>query len=218
MQSRLSEVQGFKGNRKLQLMIIGYSIIWLLLAIKPTSRGEWLLENVLTIVTLATLALTYRKFRFSNASYFFIFLFLCFHTVGAHYTYQQTPLDDWLKSAFHTKRSYYDRLVHFLFGLLLVYPVREWLVRLSGLSRLWAAFLPVTILVSFSGCFEIVEMRLALLVNAQLAQDYVGMQGDIWDSVKDIEMGLVGAICAAVVLQWTGFNQTHQEQLRAKQH
>ncbi|MFK7693475.1 DUF2238 domain-containing protein [Paenibacillus sp. HJGM_3] len=193
-------VRGWKGNRLLHGMLLLYAAYWIVAAIKPTSRGEWLLENILVALTALVLGLTYRKFKFSNLSYFFILLYLVFHTYGAHYTYSATPFDNWLKSAFDTKRSYYDRVVHFLFGFLLAYPVREWFVRLSGLAKQWTLLIPIILLVTFSSIFEIFEMRIALIMKSQLARDYVGLQGDVWDSVKDIEMGLLGAVLGSLGL------------------
>lgn len=193
-------VRGWKGNRLLHGMLLLYAAYWIVAAIKPTSRGEWLLENILLVVAVLTLSLTYKKFKFSNLSYFLILLFLVFHTYGAHYTYRSTPFDSWLKTIVPTHRSYYDRVVHFLFGLLLTYPAREWFVRLSGIARGWAVVVPLTLLTTFSSIFEIIEMRMALMSKNQLGQDYVGMQGDIWDSVKDIEMGLLGAVLGSLGL------------------
>lgn len=128
----------FRRNWLLHLMIAAYVVFWVVMAIKPADWKDWALENVLVAVTLIVLAATYRKYRFTNLSYLLIALFLCLHTYGAHFAYRNTPFDTWLKQAYQTKRSYYDRLVHLGFGLLLLYPAKE------ILSRLNTMFLPPT--------------------------------------------------------------------------
>lgn len=79
------------------------------------------------------MALSYKRLVLSRISYTLIFLFLCLHAVGAHYTYTEVPYDAWfgtvagkmLNEVMGWERNHFDRLVHFSYGLLLAYPVRE---------------------------------------------------------------------------------------------
>lgn len=190
----------------LYVMIAVFAVYWVFMAISPTDRMQWLMENILLVSVVLVLLLTYKRFRFTQLSYLFIFIFLCFHTYGAHYTYQGTPFDVWLKAAFHTRRSYYDRVVHLLFGLLWAYPVREWLIRAGAMRSLWSYAIPVAVVFSFSSFFEILEMG-AACVAGQAGEEYVGMQGDIYDSQKDMGLGLAGALIAMGILRWKRKNK-----------
>lgn len=191
----------FAENRLLQLLLLLFIVLWVVAAIRPTDRLQWAIENVLPVATAAALIVTYRKFAFSNLSYLLMFLFLCTHLFAAHYTYQNTPVDVWLKAAFHTERSYFDRFVHFLFGLMLAYPCREWLIRCAGIGGGWAYALPVSVVFASSALFEIIEMGAALF-GGSAGGDYIGLQGDIYDTQKDMALGLAGGLAAMGALAW----------------
>jgi putative membrane protein len=189
----------FSRNRLLQGLALWYVVWWVVLAIAPIDRGDWLLENILAVTGVTALVVTYRWFRFSDLSYVLLTVFVTLHAVGAHYTYAEVPLGHWLKDAFHLSRNHFDRLVHFAFGLLLAYPIREFILRAVGVKNLWAYYAPVSAILAFSGFFEIVESWVAMLVSPELGQAYLGTQGDIWDAQKDMTAALVGAITARAV-------------------
>lgn len=191
----------FSRNRLLHWLIGVYAVLWAILAIAPLDRMQWLMENLLPVGAVVALACTYRKFRFSNVSYILIFVFLCIHTFAAHYTYQNTPVDVWIKAVMHTQRSYFDRFVHFFFGLLMAYPFREVLMRLAGLRGFWSYVLPAALVFAFSSLFEIIEMFVALAAG-QAGANYIGLQGDIFDSQKDMGLGLAGAFVSMGILAW----------------
>ena len=108
-----------------------YLIFWIALAIKPLDRGDWFLENLLIFISVAVLGVTYRRFQFSNVSYGLILVFLAFHTIGAHYTYAKVPAGFWLQHWRHLIRNHYDRMIHFTFGFLLLYPMTRLARRLE---------------------------------------------------------------------------------------
>ncbi|MFC3771226.1 DUF2238 domain-containing protein [Paenibacillus sp. GCM10012303] len=191
----------FWRNRVLQLLIAVYAAFWIYMALSPTNRMQWLMENMLPVAAVLALTFTYRKYRLSTLSYLLLFAFFCLHTYAAHYTYQSTPFDVWLKSAFHTERSYFDRVVHFAFGLLWAYPVRELLVRKANLRGVWTYAVSVSIVFGCSALFEILEMVVAL-IGSQAGEDYMGMQGDLFDSQKDMALGMAGAVVAMGLLGW----------------
>jgi putative membrane protein len=133
-----------------------------------------------------------------------LFIFLSFHVIGAHYTYARTPYNDWFSAVFGTtlnelvgwERNNYDRVVHFLYGLLLAYPVREVFLRVATVRGFWGYFLPLDLVVSSSGCFELVEWGVAELAGGDLGAAYLGTQGDIWDAHKDMALATLGAFIA----------------------
>ncbi|MER3424194.1 MAG: DUF2238 domain-containing protein, partial [Nitrospiraceae bacterium] len=172
---------------------------WCWMAVSPVDRSDWLPENLLALLLVATLLITYRWFRFSNLSYLLITLFMTLHAVGAHYTYAQVPLGFWLKEALSLSRNHFDRVVHFAFGLLLAYPIREILVRLAGVKGFWSYYLPVSATLALSGFFEILESWVAQLVNPELGAAYLGTQGDEWDAQKDMTTAFAGALTATLL-------------------
>jgi putative membrane protein len=176
-----------------------YLILWIALAISPRDRGDWFLENLLIFISVAVLAITYRWFQFSNASYLLILIFLAFHTIGAHYTYAKVPAGFWLQHWLHLSRNHYDRVIHFAFGFLLVYPMTEVLARSGRVKQTWAPSLAASALWALSSFFEIVEAVIAMIVRPDLGAAYLGTQGDMWDAQKDMACAFVGSV---VVVVW----------------
>lgn len=190
----------FRKNYRLHILIILFWIFWVVAAIHPTDRKIWMVENVLPVGLFFLLAFTYKKFRFSNLSYLLLFIFLCFHLYGGHYTYDETPFDDWLKTILDTKRSYYDRVVHFLFGVFCSYPIWELFTRSSKVKRgAWAYIIPIVIVYALASFFEIIEWATTLFPG-NMGKEYMGMQGDIFDSEKDMGLGLLGSLLSTAIL------------------
>lgn len=191
----------FKRNRLLQFLLVSYLALWVALAISPLDRSDWLLENLLVFVFVGGLAATYRRFPLSDLSYVLIALFLTLHAVGAHYTYAKVPLGFWLEDAFDLSRNHFDRIVHFSFGLLLGYPIRETLLRVIKTSQEWIYFLAFQVVLAWSGMFELLESWVAQIVSPELGAAYLGTQGDSWDAQNDMTAALIGAgLCFAVVV------------------
>lgn len=184
----------FGRNRLLHGLVAWYAIVWVVLAISPKDRSDWLLENILAIALVLTLVVTYRKFHFSDLSYVLITIFMTLHAIGAHYTYSEVPLGFWLKGVLGLRRNHFDRLVHFAFGLLLAYPIRELLVRRAGARDPWSYLLAVAVVQACSDLFEIIEASVAHVVEPDLGNAYLGTQGDEWDAQKDMTAAFTGAV------------------------
>jgi putative membrane protein len=180
-------------NHLLSGLLLWYGLVWTWLAIAPVNRRDWLLENLLALALVILLVLTYRRFQFANVSYCLIACFMTLHAVGAHYTYAEVPFGFWLKDLLSLSRNPFDRIVHFAYGLLLVYPVRELLMRLAGVRGLWSYALPASAILAQSGLFEIIESVVAALVSPDLGSIYLGTQGDEWDAQKDMASAFGGA-------------------------
>lgn len=203
-------------DRRLLLgLLLWYGLVWTWLAIEPVNRRDWLLENLLAFTGVALLILTYRRFRFSNISYCLIALFLTLHAIGAHYTYAEVPFGFWLKDAFALSRNPFDRLVHFSFGLLLVYPMRELLMRLAHVRGFWSYYLPASAILAQSGFFEVIEAIVAMVVSPELGMLYLGTQGDEWDAQKDMTAAFTGAL---VTLSITRLYAKSAGEHRAPEH
>lgn len=189
-----------------KLLLLGIFIaVWCWAAWKPLHPDDWLLENYLVFFWVPVLLVTARFFSLSNISYALITLFLCLHVIGSHYTYAEVPFGETLRDWVGAERNMYDRLVHFAYGLLLAYPIREVLVAMAGLRGFWAYFFPVDITFSFSSIYEIIEWRAAALVAPELGLAFLGTQGDIWDAQKDMLLAGSGAILAMLTVAILNF-------------
>jgi putative membrane protein len=188
----------FARNRFLQGLLAAYGALWIALAIAPTYRSDWLLENLLVFAFWAALVVAHRRFVFSNLSWLAIALFLALHAVGAHYTYSETPLGFRMQQSFGWSRNDYDRLVHFAFGLLLTYPMREIALRVLRVRPLWSWLLPLLAALAMSCAYELVEAWIAWIVSPELGTAYLGTQGDEWDAQRDMTCAFAGAVVALV--------------------
>lgn len=189
----------FKNNRLLHVLIAVYLVVWVLAAINPLHPDDWLLENVLVFTFVPLLVLTYRRFRLSDLSYLLVTVFMILHSVGSHYTYAEVPFGFWLQDAFHLSRNHYDRIVHFCFGLLMAYPIREIFLRVANARGFWAYYLPLDVTLAFSGLYEIIEWLAAAATNPELGAAYLGTQGDVWDAQKDMGLAALGALACMVL-------------------
>jgi putative membrane protein len=177
-------------------------MLWAPLAIAPWYREDWLLENVLLGLAIAGLAATWRMHAFSRVSYVLICIFLCLHTIGAHYTYAEVPYDAWMRSltgrTFNSmvgwERNNFDRVVHVCYGLLLAYPVRELLLRAWSLRGFPGYLFALDLTMSSSMLYELIEWAAATLFGGELGMAYLGTQGDVWDAHKDMALASIGAL------------------------
>jgi len=184
-----------------------FLVIWSLLAISPSHRDDWALENLLVLVFGIVLVLTAKTLPLSRISYTLIFVFLCLHEIGAHYTYAEVPYDRWFESLFGVtfnslvgwQRNNFDRVIHVSYGLLLAYPIREVFQRIANASGFWAYFLPLDLTMSTSMLFELFEWVAASLFGGDLGVAYLGTQGDVWDAHKDMALASLGAVIAMSV-------------------
>jgi hypothetical protein len=136
--------------------------------------------------------------------------------VGAHWSYSFVPAGDWVRDAFGLERNHYDRFVHFSFGLLLAYPLKEWLERAVKLPPPWPYSFAPLLLVALSAIFECIEAIVVEMVNPELGMIFLGAQGDPWDAQKDIFVALLGGTLAMLIAGLTAAkappaNQTCKE-------
>ena len=191
-------------NAYLTTLAVLYAIWWTALAIHPLDRSDWWMENALVFLGVGLLVWTYKPFPLSRISYTCIFVFMVLHTLGAHYTYAKVPYQEWIP-ALAGGRNMYDRLVHFCYGLLLAYPIREMFLRIGNVRGFWGYFLPLDLTLSTSMLYELIEWGAAVTVGKDLGQAYLGTQGDIWDAHKDMAMASLGALismCITALINW----------------
>jgi putative membrane protein len=186
---------GFLVGQKTLLIWLGAicGSVWIAAAIHPLDRQAWILENILLVVFVGALALTYRRPELSNASYLLLATFVLLHIVGAHYTYARMPLGLWARDYFDLSRNHYDRFAHGAFGFFLAYPIRELLCRFSGTNRIWSFWLPPAVILGVSGLFEIIESIVAEMIAPKQGVNWLGGQGDQWDAQNDMLSAMIGS-------------------------
>jgi putative membrane protein len=189
----------FRYNRLLQVLVGLFLVVFAAVAIDPILPEDFWAENGLVLICVGGLVLTYRRFVFSDLSYLLIFVFLCLHEWGAHTRYAFVPFGEWMKQAFGAVRNDYDRIVHFSFGLLLAYPQYECLLRGGHLKRSWALWLSPALILGYGAGYEFIEAAAATLLTPDAGEAFLGLQGDPWDTHKDMFMAFAGAVVTILI-------------------
>lgn len=210
----LPTVQLVSYRRYLLILTALFAVLWAALALDPVDRAAWALENALVVLFILALFASYRMFPLSRVSYTLIFVFLCLHEIGAHYTYARVPYDDWFISlygfsvnqALGFERNNFDRAIHFSYGLLIAYPVREVFIRIGNVRGFWGYFLPLDLTMSTSMLFELFEWIVAEFFGGDLGPTYLGTQGDIWDAHKDMALASLGALLVMCLTALINYN------------
>ena len=199
----------FRQNRLLQVLLVCYGLLWLAMAIRPVYPADWALENVLVVIFVLSAWRTYKTQAFSELSYILVFIFMCLHSIGAHYTYAEVPFGYWLQDLFGHERNHYDRIVHFSFGLLLTYPVREFIMRHSHIRGRWLFAFALSLSIAASAIYELVEWAAVLIVSPEAGQSYLGTQGDEFDAQKDVALASFGAFITLIIAQLFAREHAH---------
>lgn len=194
-------------------LLAAYAAIWTVLAINPSYREDWALENVLVVAAVALLPVLWRRMPLAWPSCIGLFVFGVLHAIGAHYTYAEVPYDAFFRdhfgfsidALFGFQRNTYDRLVHFGYGLLLAPACVELLDRVAPPRGAWRYVLPVSFVMSHALLFEIFEWLAASMFGGDLGQAYLGTQGDEWDAQKDMLLATLGAALSVTALGLAGW-------------
>jgi putative membrane protein len=191
---------GSKSSRYESFLLLSLIAILVWSGIGPHDRFTWYLEVAPVLIAVPILIYVYPRFRFTRLTYTLIWLHAIILMVGGHYTYARVPPGFWVQQAFDLGRNHYDRLGHFVQGFVPAMVAREILIRTSPLrgSR-WLPFLVVCFCLAFSAFYELIEFWTAL-ASGEGATDFLGTQGDVWDTQWDMQLALIGAITALAVL------------------
>jgi len=170
------------------------------LAVIKAEESDQFLEVAPVIIGAVILIPTYRRVQLTDLLYVLLAIHAVILMVGGHYTYAEVPLGHWVKDALGLARNHYDRLGHFAQGFVPAILAREILLRKRVVSgRGWLFTIVVSICLAFSAVYELFEWSVAEL-SATAAEAFLGTQGDVWDTQKDMALALVGAIVAQLVL------------------
>lgn len=184
--------------------IVVVGLLEILLGISPNAdRMTWALENAPVWIGLVVWLGTRKRFQLSRLCLVLFTLHAIILMVGGYYTYAKVPLGDWVKDWLGLARNHYDRLGHFAQGFVPAIFVRELLLRVAGLPRSrWIPVLVVCVCLAFSAGYEFIEWWTALLTG-DAATDFLGTQGDPWDTQWDMFLAFCGAIAAQLTLSCT---------------
>ena len=178
-------------------------------AIRPHAYGTWLLEVLAAVIAAPILVLTYRRFPLTPLAYRLILAQALILMIGGHWTYAQVPAGDWVRDWLDLDRNPYDRLGHLFQGITPAIVAREILLRRTPLRPGgWLFTLVVCVVLAISAAWEFFEWWSAL-IGGSSADDFLGAQGDIWDTQWDMFLAMCGAVLSQLL-----FARAHDRQLR----
>ena len=181
-------------------LLIAGTILLGVSAWQPFSMGTWVMEVFPIFIAVPILIATFRRFPLTNIAYTLIFVHACILMLGGHYTYARVPLGFWMQDAFHFSRNHYDRIGHLAQGFVPAIVGREILIRRTPLRPgAWLFFLVCCVCLAISACYEFVEWWSAV-IGGSAATDFLGTQGDVWDTQWDMLMAFIGSIVAQLLL------------------
>ena len=183
-------------------------LVWSL--IDPKDQFTWFLEVFPALIGFLLIVFTYKKFPLTPLLYTLILIHMIILMVGGHYTYAEVPLFDWIKEILHQSRNNYDKVGHFAQGFVPAVLAREILLRkhIVTASRAWLNYIVLSIILSFSAFYELVEWWVAVATGDN-AEAFLGTQGYVWDTQSDMMYALIGGISALILL-----SRLHDRQLK----
>jgi putative membrane protein len=174
------------------------ALLWSGLA--PFDRATWIMETLPVMVAYPVLWFTYQRFPLTQLLYLLIAMHALILIVGGTYTYAHVPIGFDLQAFFGLQRNPYDKIGHFFQGLVPALVAREILIRGSYVNgRKMLVFIVVCIVLAISATYELIEWAAALAMG-QGADEFLGTQGDEWDSQADMFFALIGALSALLTL------------------
>jgi putative membrane protein len=174
------------------------ALVWS--AIRPHDYFTWILEVFPAIVGIAILFATYKRFPLTPLLYVLLFIHAIILVVGGHYTYAEVPFGFWMRDVFGFARNHYDRIGHFAQGFVPAIVAREILLRFNVVrGRGWLFFIIVSICLAISSTYELLEWVVAVASGSK-GDAFLGTQGDVWDTQKDMALAGLGAIVAQLTL------------------
>jgi len=170
-----------------------YIVVWIIMAINPKYPQDWLIENVLIFIFFPFLFFMDKKHHYTLLSIIFLLIFASLHSLGSHYTYAEMEHFDVITQFFGFERNHFDRLVHFLFGLLTFRVLFEMITEGTNTVRT-ALLFTFTMIVSISTVYELLEWLAVVILRPDLGMAFLGTQGDVWDAHKDTALAMAGAL------------------------
>jgi putative membrane protein len=152
-------------NRDFWLLALGAAVLLALVfsGIAPYDRATWWMEVAPVLIAAPVLVATYRRFPLTTLLYVLIALHALVLIVGGAYTYARVPFGFWLQDLFSLSRNPYDKIGHFMQGLVPALAAREILVRAVQVARSrMASFLALCVALAVSAVYELIEWAAAV--------------------------------------------------------
>lgn len=201
-----------KPSRYELLLLVSLAALLVWSGIAPHDRFTWVLEVFPIFIGIPALIVLYPKLRLTPLVYTLIWIHACILMLGGHYTYARVPLGFWMEQWFGFHRNHYDRIGHLAQGFIPAMVAREVFIRRSPLGRTrWLPFMTVCFCLAFSAFYELIEFWTALSTG-EGATDFLGTQGDPWDTQWDMMLALIGSIVALLLL-----SRWHDRQLKGRE-
>ncbi len=167
---------------------------------RPYDRLTWVMEVMPIVIALPIMIATYRRLPLTTLLYGLIFLHAGILMLGGAYTYARVPLGFQLAEWLSLERNPYDRIGHLAQGFVPVMVAREILLRGDYVrGRRMLVFICIAIVLAISASYELIEWAAAMLLG-QGADEFLGTQGDVWDTQWDMFCALLGASAALLLL------------------
>ncbi len=183
-------------SRNLALAAAALVVLLAISGARPYDRATWVMEVFPVFVVLPLLWTTHRRFPLTNLLYALIFVHAVVLMVGGAYTYARVPLGFWIADLLHITRNPYDKIGHFFQGFVPALAAREILIRGGHVrGRRMVAFLSLCVVMAVSACYELIEWGAAVALG-QGADEFLGTQGDPWDTQSDMFFALIGGLTA----------------------
>ena len=177
-----------------------FAIVFIWSAVRPHDYFTWCLEVFPAVIGLVLLIATRKTFPLTPLVYTLLCLHAMILCVGGHYTYADVPIGNWARDAFGLARNHYDRLGHFAQGFVPAMLSREILIRRNVVrGRGWTYFIVVAICLAVSAAYELLEWSVSAATGSK-GDAFLGTQGDVWDTQKDMLLALIGALTAPPLL------------------
>ena len=197
-------------NIYLMLVVFFGTLIWSI--INPKEGFTCFLEIIPAIIGVSIVALTFKKFRFTDFTYFLILIHCIILFVGGHYTYAEVPLFDYIKEIFHQSRNNYDKVGHFAQGLVPAMIIRELFIWKEVIRNpSFFNFIIVAICLAISAAYEWIEWWVSL-ATGDGGDAFLGTQGYVWDTQSDMLFATIGATVGLIL-----FSKIQDKQLRKTQ-
>ena len=182
------------------ILLALFAAVFVWSAIRPHDYFTWILEVFPAVIGLALLLATRRRFPLTPLLLILLFVHAVILVVGGHYTYALVPLGFWMQDAFGFARNHYDRIGHFAQGFVPAIVAREILIRFDVVrGRGWRFTIVTAICLAISALYELLEWTVAVM-SGEAAESFLGTQGDVWDTQKDMALAFGGAMIAQLVL------------------
>jgi putative membrane protein len=186
-------------------VMVAFLALWALSCVRLPYPKYFAMQHVPTVLAVVALTMAEKKQLVDRPGFALVIAFMVLHLLGARYLYSFVPYDAWSQSLFGFRitdyfgfeRNHYDRLVHFCFGILIVYPIWRFSERQLHLRGWWVAGLAVSMVMAASAVYEIGEWATAMTFAPEWAEAYNGQQGDVWDAQRDMALAGIGAILGA---------------------